>query len=103
MSLTSKQRADLRGEAHHLSPLVHIGHLGLTETLIDALDDALRTKELVKCAIGKNSDVKAKQVANDVAERVGADVVQVIGKTFTLYRENTELHRKGEILPPWRR
>ena len=103
MSLTSKQRAELRGEAHHLSPLVHVGQLGLTDTLLEALDDALRTRELVKVAIGKNSDVKAKEAANDIAARVGADVVQVIGRTFTLFRENPELQRKKDELPAWRR
>ena len=30
-----------------------------------------------------------------------ADVVQVIGKTATLYRENPDLKRKSGV-PPWR-
>src|SRR5687768_10833992 len=46
MAMTGKERAALRAEAHHLSPLVHVGHQGLTPSLFQSLDDALRTKEL---------------------------------------------------------
>jgi RNA-binding protein len=103
MSLTGKQRADLRGEAHHLDVLVHVGHQGITETLLGALDDALRTRELVKVQLSKNTDVKAKDVAGDLAAQVGAEVVQVIGRTITLFRPNPELHTKKDQLPPWKR
>jgi len=93
MTLTSKERADLRARAHHLSAMVHVGHQGLTETVRQTLDDALRTKELVKVQFGKTFDGKPKQIANDIAQGVGAEVVQAIGRTVTLYRENPELRK----------
>lgn len=93
MTLTSKQRADLRAQAHHLPVMVHIGHQGITATVRQTLDDALRTKELVKVQFSKNADVKAKSAANDLAGAMQADVVQAIGRTATLYRENPELRR----------
>jgi len=102
MPLTSKERAELRGEAHHLSASVHVGQHGLTDTLKQTLDDALRTQELVKIQFGKNTDVDVKDGANELAQAMGADVVQVIGKTATLYRENPDLKRKQGI-PPWRK
>ena len=102
MALTSKERAELRGEAHHLSASVHVGQHGLTETLKQALDDALRTTELVKIQFGKNADVDVKDAANALAGAMSADIVQVIGKTATLYRENPDLARKQGI-PPWRK
>src|ERR1700755_919216 len=102
MALTSKERAELRGEAHHLSASVHVGQHGVTETLKQALDDALRTHELVKIQFGKNADVDAKEAATELAQLMTADIVQVIGKTATLYRENPDLPRKGGI-PPWRK
>jgi RNA-binding protein len=100
--MKGKERAQLRAEAHHLSVGVHIGHNGLTPTVLQTIDDALRTKELVKTQISKNSDVKAKEIANDLAGKVGAEVVQVIGRTVTLYRENPDLEWKDENSPPWR-
>ena len=101
MPLTSKQRAALRADAHHLTATVHVGHHGLTPTLQQSLDDALRTHELVKIAFTKSVDATVKESARELADAVGAEVVQVIGRTITLYRENPDLDRKGE--PPWRR
>jgi len=102
MTQSSKERAELRAEAHHLSPLVHVGHAGLTDALRQTLDDALRTHELVKVALAKTTDVPAKDAAHQLAEQVGADVVQTIGRTCTLYRENPDLERKKGASPPWR-
>ena len=90
MPLTSKQRAALRAEAHHLTATVHVGHQGLSETLRASLDDALRTKGLVKIQFSKNADVDVKDAANTLATTLGADVVQVIGRTATLFREKPE-------------
>jgi len=102
MALTSKERAELRGEAHHLSASVHVGQHGLTDSVKQTLDDALRTRELVKIQFGKNADVDVKESANELAGILSADIVQVIGKTATLYRENPELPRKRGGEPPWR-
>ena len=101
MPLSSKERAELRAEAHHLSTAVHVGHQGITPTLVQALDDALRTRELVKVQLSKNADETPKAVANRLGEDVGADIVQVIGRTATFYRENPDLERKPGA-PPWR-
>ena len=102
MTITSKERAELRAEAHHLSPMVHIGHQGLTDTLFQAIDDALRTHELVKIALVKAADVKPQDAAHALAEKLAADVVQTIGRTCTLYRHNPDLKRKPGALPPWK-
>lgn len=102
MTLSSKERAELRAEAHHLHPLVHVGHHGLTDALRQTLDDALRTHELVKVALAKSTDVSAKEAARQLAEQLGADVVQTIGRTCTLYRENPDLERRKGAPPPWR-
>src|SRR5476651_391265 len=102
MALSSKERAALRAEAHHLTALVHVGHNGITDAIHQSLDDALRTKELVKIQLTKTADVDLKVAASHLAQAVEAEVVQVIGRTVTLYRKNSDLERKGE-LPAWRR
>ncbi len=100
MSMKGKDRAALRAEAHHLNVQVHIGHAGLTPTLLASLNDVLRTHELVKLQVAKAGDLTAKEAARDAAERARAEVIQVIGRTFTLYRENPDLKRADT--PPWR-
>jgi RNA-binding protein len=97
------ERAELRAEAHHLNPTVHVGQHGLTPSLIASLDDALRTHELVKIKLGKPVDVKAKDAAGELASATGSEVIQVIGRTATFYRENPDLRKKKGDLPPWRR
>ena len=90
MTLTSKQRAELRAEAHHLSVTVHIGHQGVTDALRKTLDEAFANRELVKVQFSKNAAVTPKTAANDLAAMVGADVVQAIGRTATLFRAKPE-------------
>jgi len=102
MTISSRERAELRAEAHHLNALVHMGHQGLTDAVLQTLDDALRTHELVKVALARTTDVKPKDAAHEIAQRLGADVVQTIGRTCTLYRENPDLKRKAGSPPPWR-
>jgi len=101
--LKGRERADLRAEAHHLDPTVHVGQQGLTPSVISSLDDALRTRELVKIKLGKKDDVKPKDVADSLALATKSAVVQVIGRTATLFRENPELKKKSGDLPPWRK
>jgi RNA-binding protein len=102
MALTAKARAALRAEAHHLSPVVHVGQQGLSPALVRSLDDALRTRELVKVQLSRHADRSAREAAQALAETTGADVVQVIGRTLTLYRQNPELERRPGDPPPWR-
>ncbi|HJQ12501.1 MAG TPA: ribosome assembly RNA-binding protein YhbY [Gemmatimonadaceae bacterium] len=102
--MTGKERAELRAEAHHLDPTVHVGQQGLTPTVITSLDDALRTRELVKIKLGyKDEDIKPKEVAESLALATNSAIVQVIGRTATLFRENPDIPKKHGDLPPWRK
>lgn len=94
MALTSKQRAALRSEAHHLTAMVHVGQQGVTPLLVAALDDALRVHELVKIQIVRTAEVTVREAAEQLAKATHADVVQTIGKTATFYRRNPDLKKK---------
>ena len=102
MALTGRDRADLRAEAHHLTPLVHVGQQGLSPTVIQSLDEALRARELVKVQVGRMVEVKPRDAAAALATATGAAVIQVIGRTATLYRRNPDLVQKKGATPPWR-
>ncbi|HJU65944.1 MAG TPA: ribosome assembly RNA-binding protein YhbY [Gemmatimonadaceae bacterium] len=91
MTLTSRQRAELRSRAHHLDPAVQVGQQGVTPALVQSLDDVLRARELVKVQIGRNTGLDVREIANSLAAAASADIVQVIGRTFTLWRENPDL------------
>ena len=103
MAITSKRRAELRAEAHHLVPVAQVGQQGITGAVLTSLDDALRTRELIKVQLGKQTEIPAKEAATDLAAKLEADVVQVIGKVVSLYRENPALPRKPGAPPAWLR
>lgn len=100
--MTGKERAALRAECNRLKPTVHVGQEGITPAVATALDDALRTRELVKVQLNRAVDVSAREAAATLAGRVRAEVIQTIGKTATLYRRNPDLKRKAGATPPWR-
>lgn len=88
--LTGKERAALRSQAHHLDPIVHIGQQGITPAVLRSLEDALLARELVKLSVGRNATLSARDAAPKLAEQLGADAIQVIGRTVTLYRRRDE-------------
>ena len=94
--MRGKDRAELRAAAHHLRATVHVGHHGITESLLQSLDDALQANELVKIQVERNAPQTVKEVAGQLATQMSAEVIQVIGRKTTLYRLNPDLHRRQE-------
>ena len=88
--LTSKQRAKLRSMANEYEVLYQVGKGGIADTLVKQTEDALEARELIKLSVLENSPYTAKEAAAELAECTGADVVQVIGKRFVLYRKSTK-------------
>ncbi len=86
--LTSKQRAYLRGIAAEYETIFQIGKGGVTEQLCKEINDALRKRELIKLRVLDNSGWTSREAADAVAEQTGADVVQVIGSRFVLFKRN---------------
>ncbi len=88
--LTSKQRAYLRGIANSIDTIVHIGKGGMSDTIIKQADDALTAREIIKGKCLENCELTPRESAEIIAEKVSADVVQVIGSKFVLYRPNPD-------------
>ena len=85
--LTSKQRAYLRGLANPLEPILHAGKGGVSDTLIRQADDALTARELIKGRVLDTAPGSARELAEQIAGAVNAPVVQVVGRTFVLFRQ----------------
>ena len=85
--LTSKQRAYVRGLAHTVRPLVHVGKEGVTTAALRSLRQAFQTRELVKVRVLDAAPETAQATAAALAEGVdGCHLVQTVGRTVTLYR-----------------
>lgn len=86
-TLTSKQRAHLRSLAHRLKPVVQVGTEGVTPAVLASIEDALRTRELLKVKILEGAPVDVRDAAEALSTEIdGAHVPQVIGRTVVLYR-----------------
>ncbi len=88
--LNSKQRAYLRGLANSIDTILIIGKGGMNNEIIKQADDALTARELIKAKVLETSDITPKEAANIIANSINADVVQVIGTKFVLYRKNVK-------------
>jgi len=89
-NLPGRQKRHLRALAHALKPVVRIGKEGVTDKLIMAADDALFTHELIKVKVLDGAPEGRKTVAPDLAQRLGAHLVSLVGRTVTLYRAHPE-------------
>lgn len=85
--MTSNERATLRSFAMQMHPTTHIGKNGISDTLLRQVDEQLDCRELVKISVLKNVDA-VKEYAEDIAQSVGAEVVQIMGSRITLYRKS---------------
>jgi len=85
--LTSKQRAYLRGMANSIETILIIGKSGVIDTVVTQADTALEARELIKGKVLENSDTTPRIAAEEIAQKVNADVVQVIGSKFILFRQ----------------
>ena len=86
--MTSKQRAALRGMANQMEAILQVGKAGIGEQLLRQVDDALTARELIKMSVQENCPLTARETCRALAQALGAEEVQVIGRRFVLYRRN---------------
>lgn len=85
--ITGKQRSQLKRMAQDIRPTAMIGKEGLTETVIASIDKYLDAHELIKVQLQEGAILAPKETANEVADKLGAEFVQAIGRKFVLYRK----------------
>ncbi|MBR4116483.1 MAG: ribosome assembly RNA-binding protein YhbY [Clostridia bacterium] len=88
--LNSRQRAQLRGMANDFETILQVGKMGISENTVKQVDDALEARELIKMSVLETCPVTSRDAAEELAKQTKADVVQVIGRKFILYRESKD-------------
>lgn len=88
MPLSSKQRALLRGLAMNEDTVIIVGKGGITESLVQSVNAALKARELVKGRVLESSMLSAREALDALCERCSAEGVQTIGTKFVLYKRN---------------
>ncbi|MEN9799889.1 MAG: hypothetical protein RL653_3586 [Pseudomonadota bacterium] len=89
MPLDGKTRRKLRALGHHLDPVVLIGHQGVTDAVVAAVDQALHDHELVKVKVNEGP-ADRHEAADALAAQTSSEVAQVLGRTLLLFRQRPE-------------
>lgn len=97
--LTGKQKRHLRYLAHHLDPIFQVGKGGMNDHLVRHIEEAIESRELIKVSVLNNFEGDRNEIARELAEKSGAELVQVIGKTIVLYKPAKEEKNRSIELP----
>ena len=89
MPLKASQKKNLRGQAHHLKPLVTVADKGLSETVIAEIERALNDHEFIKVKLRGEREVR-KTWARNIALQCGAELVLTIGQVACFYKKHPE-------------
>ena len=92
--LTSKERADLRGQATTIDTTLMVGKGGVTDAVIAEADNQLTSRELVKGKVLENAMLTPREVCDAICEETGAEGVSVIGTKFVIYRFSEKLQQE---------
>ena len=93
--MTSKERAFLRKNANGLDAIFQVGKDGIASELAEGVGKALKARELIKLRVLETAPVTAREAAEELAEKLNAEVVQVVGGRFVLYKKNKDINAYG--------
>ncbi len=88
--LTSKEKQILKAKAHHLKPVVMIGHNGLTSALLREADIALTAHELIKVRMLAGDREERANMIQALCANLSASIVAHSGKLAIIWRKNEE-------------
>ena len=86
--LNKEQKKHLLSLSHNSDPVVWIGQNGLTENVLEEIENALEYHELIKVKIRVGEREVRDQVIDDTCAKTGSELVKKIGNVVTLYRRN---------------
>jgi len=86
--LTGKQRAMLKHEAHDFKPIINIGKLSISDKLLEAIDEALEARELIKIKILNNNLDDADYIVDTIIEKLNCQFISHIGSIITIYKKS---------------
>lgn len=96
--MTSKQRAYLKSLATNLDTIFQIGKGGISDEICFQLNNAMEARELIKIKLLETCPDPIKEVASEIAEKTGAEIVQTIGTKIVLFKVSSqEKNRKIDL------
>ena len=84
--LNPAQKRFLSAKAHSLSAVVIIGRNGLTSSVINEIDTALKSHELIKIRVASGEKDEREAMLEALCAALHADPVRHVGKILVVYR-----------------
>ena len=85
---------ELKARSQKLKPVIHVGHDGINDSLIAAVDQALSDHGLVKIRFTDHKSER-KQLTAELSTRTNSRQILLVGHTVTLYR--TPLDKGSQV------
>ena len=89
-TLTPAERRGLRAQAHQLDPVVMIGEAGLTPAVLNEINLALKSHELIKIRVLGDDRERRGRIEAEICAALEASPVQSIGKIVVVFRPRPE-------------
>lgn len=90
MNLSELQKKYLRGLGHQVRPTIMVGDGGLTHSLLAEFETTLGQHELIKAKVRVGDRNARDAIIEDMCGMGGATLIQRIGNTALLYRQNPD-------------
>lgn len=88
--LSNANKKKLRSMAMSLPSMIQIGKADLSDNLFSHIDTDLEAHELVKVTLQKTCSLEPREAAIQCTAATHSEIIQVIGKTFVLYRQSKD-------------
>ena len=85
--MNNKDKKQLKGMASLMPSVVQIGKDGLSDAVIDSARAAITARELIKAHVLNNANLPTKETMEDLADMLGAELIQVIGHYGVLFKK----------------
>ncbi len=95
--LNGTQKRKLKSQAHHLKPVVMIGKLGITDSLVDAVNAALDDHELIKIKFIDFKEEK-KDLVVDIVSKTASECIAIIGNIAIIFKQNKDIKKRRIVI-----
>ena len=84
--LNTKQIAHLKALSHSLNPVVHVGHKGLTNSVINEILVSIKAHELIKIKLQEKDKIKKKLLLDEICKKINGQAINMIGMQIVIFK-----------------
>ncbi|MBQ48329.1 MAG: ribosome assembly RNA-binding protein YhbY [Zetaproteobacteria bacterium] len=99
MTLSSKQKKNLKGLAHNLKPVASSGQSGVSTPVIKEIKRGLEDHELIKVKVVYDDREDLNEKIEQILSRTKSQLIQNMGSIVTLFKASSNPEKTDKITP----